>query len=245
MAAGQAIQGVLPFESSEASMTQLFERVFRRIKPRTAPPEFSVRFRPYANMDSKIRLEEGHRKISVQISDQLEHAPIEVQESLAHVLLGKLYRKPAPPETVELYRRFANREDVRRRALEIRRKRGRKYIVEPQGAAHDLERLFDRLNTTYFGGEMVKPALGWSPKGSRRLLGHYDPAHHAIVISRLLDDERVPEYVVEYVLYHEMLHLKHPVEYRDQRRCVHSAAFKAEERRFPQYREANRFLRAL
>lgn len=239
------IQGVLPFESSEESVAEMFERVFRRMKPRTEPPEFSVRFKPYANMDSKIRLEEGHHRISVQISDQLEQAPVEVQESLARVLLGKLYRKPAPPEEVERYRRFANREDVRLRALEMRRKRGRKYIVEPRGAAHDLDALFDRLNRTYFEGEMKKPALGWSLRGSRRLLGHYDPAHHAIVVSRLLDDDRVPEYVVEYVLYHEMLHLKHPVEYRDRRRCVHSPAFKAEERRFPKYREANRFLRAL
>jgi predicted metal-dependent hydrolase len=74
-------------------------------------------------------------------------------------------------------------------------------------------------------------------------LGHYDPAHHAIVLSRALDRSKVPAYVVEYVLYHEMLHLKHPVEYRSERRCVHSAAFKAEERRFPEFERANRFLK--
>ena len=235
------LQGVLPFESVE----EMFARVFRRMKPRTDPPEFNVRFRPYANMDSKIRLEAGHRRISVLISDQLEQAPPDVQESLAWVLLGKLYRKEPPPEVLERYRRFANRDDVRRRALEVRKRRGRKYIVEPRGQAHDLDALFDALNAEYFDGEMKKPALGWSLRGSRRLLGHYDPAHHAIVISRLLDDERVPAYVVKYVLYHEMLHLKHPVEYRDQRRCVHSPAFKAEEKRFPRYQDANRFLKGL
>ncbi len=238
---GAMTQGVLAFESVEA----MYERVFRLMKPRTDPPRFDVRFRPYANMDSKIRLESGHSRISVLISDQLEQAPPAVQESLAWVLLGKLYRKDPPAAAVERYREFVNQADVRRRALEVRRRRGRKRIIRPQGACYDLDRMFDRLNVRYFDGGMEKPVLGWSLRGSRRLLGHYDPAHHAIVISRLLDDRKVPEFVVEYVLFHEMLHLKHPVEYRARRRCVHSAAFKAEERRFPQFAEADLFLRNL
>ena len=52
-------------------------------------------------------------------------------------------------------------------------------------------------------------------------LGHYDPAHNAIVVSRVFDDARVPRYAVEYIVYHEMLHLKHPVKLRGSRRCVH------------------------
>jgi predicted metal-dependent hydrolase len=50
---------------------------------------------------------------------------------------------------------------------------------------------------------------------------------------------------VEYIVYHEMLHLKHPVRMRGSRRCVHSAEFQAEERQFPRLEEAKRFLRLL
>ena len=92
---------------------------------------------------------------------------------------------------------------------------------------------------------MRKPRLGWSPRASRRLLGHYDPAHDAIVISRIFDTPQIPRYVVEYVVFHEMLHLKHPVQYGSTRRCVHSAAFKADEKRFPRYFDANRYLQRL
>jgi predicted metal-dependent hydrolase len=50
---------------------------------------------------------------------------------------------------------------------------------------------------------------------------------------------------VEYIVYHEMLHLKHPVKLRGSRRCVHSSEFRAEEELFPQLEAAKRFLRLL
>jgi predicted metal-dependent hydrolase len=50
---------------------------------------------------------------------------------------------------------------------------------------------------------------------------------------------------MDYILYHEMLHLKHPVKLRGSRRCVHSAEFQAEEKLFPQWQEAQRFLARL
>ena len=237
----------LPFDAPPAAETavEIYRRVFRELKPRTPAPEIDLRFRPYANLDSRIRLESGHRKILVKISDQLEHAPPEVQESLAHVLLGKLYRKPVDRSHQLRYREFVNRADIRRRALEIRRQRGRKRLTPPAGGSYDLDAMFDALNREYFGGALAKPRLGWSERRSRRLLGHYDHAHDTIVVSRLLDSRTVPRFVVEYVLFHEMLHLKHPVEYRSGRRCVHGPEFKREERLFPQYDEANRYLKRL
>ena len=51
----------------------------------------------------------------------------------------------------------------------------------------------------------------------------------------------MPRFAVEYLLYHEMLHLKHPVKLRGSRRCVHSAEFQAEEDLFPQLEAAKAF----
>ena len=69
---------------------------------------------------------------------------------------------------------------------------------------------------------------------AKRSLGHYDAAHNTIVVSRVFDRPSSPRYAIEYLLYHEMLHLKHPVKMRGLRRCVHSREFKAEEALFPQ-----------
>jgi predicted metal-dependent hydrolase len=87
--------------------------------------------------------------------------------------------------------------------------------------------------------------MTWSREHARNRLGHYDPAHNAIVISRVFDHPRVPEFVVEYIVYHEMLHLRHPVKVRGSRRCVHSAEFQADEKLFPRLTEAQKFLHLL
>ena len=65
------------------------------------------------------------------------------------------------------------------------------------------------------------------------------------MISRVFDHARVPRYAVEYILYHEMLHLKHPVKLRGSRRCVHSAEFQAEEKIFPHLEQAKDILKRL
>ena len=118
-------------------------------------------------------------------------------------------------------------------------------MLPPRGRAHDLGALFDRLNRRLFARKLRKPALGWSPHEARRQLGHYDPAHDAIVVSRALDRPDVPVLAVEYVLYHEMLHVKHPVRLRGSRRCVHTPEFLADEQRFPGLDEAKRILLSL
>jgi predicted metal-dependent hydrolase len=91
----------------------------------------------------------------------------------------------------------------------------------------------------------ARPRMSWSQGRARNLLGHYDLAHNAIVVSRIFDHPQVPRYAVEYIVYHEMLHLRHPVRLSGSRRCVHSADFRAEERLFPQLDAAQRFLRRL
>jgi len=92
---------------------------------------------------------------------------------------------------------------------------------------------------------MGRPQLTWSREHARNSLAHYDPAHNTIVVSQVFDRPRVPRYALEYILYHEMLHLKHPVKLRGSRRCVHGAPFQAEERLFPDLERAKAFLKTL
>ena len=92
---------------------------------------------------------------------------------------------------------------------------------------------------------MARPSLGWSRRPSRTTLGHYDPSHNAIVISRLLDRAEVPRLAVEYVLFHEMLHLKHPVEHGGTRRRVHTKDFREHEKQFPDLARAKELLTTL
>ena len=224
---------------------ETFQRVFRELRPRTQAPEFSLEYRPYADVNSTIRSEEGHKRVRVRISDLLEGAPSPVLEALAYILLSKLYRKPLPAAYDRRYRSYLNRADIRRKALLIREIRGRKEIRSPKGRTYDLEEIFGQLNRRFFHGLLGQPKLGWSRHASRRMLGHFDPAHNAIIISKVFDHERVPLFVMEYLVYHEMLHLRYPVEYRSHRRSVHTKEFKQNERKFPRYHEAVEWLKQL
>ena len=75
------------------------------------------------------------------------------------------------------------------------------------------------------------------------MLGRYDVTHNTIFISRIFDSPDIPLYVAEYVMFHEMLHVKHHSQVRDSRLIVHTPEFKIEEKQFLQYREARLWLK--
>jgi predicted metal-dependent hydrolase len=57
-----------------------------------------------------------------------------------------------------------------------------------------------------------------------------------------MDHPRVPQFAVEYVLYHEMLHVKHPTRRSGCSLVSHSREFRAEEKRFAEFDRARRVL---
>jgi hypothetical protein len=227
----------------EVETGRIFARVFQEMKPRTPLPEIRVHFRRYANANAQVRLENG--SLFIRLADTLAGAPETVIEALAEILLSKLFRRPVPASSNDRYKRYLNRRDVRRNLDLVRQIRGRKRVEHPRGHAYNLEEIFEDLNFRYFHGLMARPLLGWSPNASRTLLGHYDPSHNAIVLSRILDRPQVPRLAVEYVMFHEMLHLRHPAEHDGARRCVHTRAFKEAEKQFEKLREAKALLRRL
>jgi hypothetical protein len=221
----------------------IFHQTYRELRPRAPLPEFSVTFFPFANVNNTIRLREGG--LHVRLSDLLEGAPEAILHAIAHILLAKIYRKPIDRGHAARYRKYISSHDLRSKAHLVRQIRGRKHLVSPQGSVYNLDAMFEELNTRFFHGLLARPRLTWSRNHARNSLGHYDPAHNAIVVSRVFDDPRIPRYVLEYLLYHEMLHLKHPVKLRGSRRCVHSAAFQLEEKLFPHLDRAKDFLKHL
>jgi hypothetical protein len=232
-----------PVESASLTPEEIYAQVFRAMRPRTPIPLIRIKFCRYANASAKVKLEEG--ALEVRIADTLAGAPDAVMEALAEILLSKLFRRQVPAHCNERYRRYLNRRDVRRNLDLVRQIRGRKHVEDAQGRCYDLDRMFEELNFQYFHGLMAKPILGWSPNASRTLLGHYDPSHNAIVLSRILDRPQAPRIAVEYVLFHEMLHLRYPAEHRGARRCVHTKAFKDAEKQFAKLKEALAALRVL
>lgn len=206
-------------------------------------PEMRIDFYPFANVNNTIRMRDG--RLYVRLSDLLEGAPESVLEALAHILLAKIYRKSIEPTHAARFRRHVASRDITAKAHLVRQIRGRKRIVSAKGHVYHLEEIFDDLNHRFFHGLLARPQMTWSQVRSRQSLGHYDPAHNAIVVSKIFDHPLVPRCAVDYIVYHEMLHLKHPVKLRGSRRCVHGAEFQAEEKLFPHLQQAKAFLKTL
>ena len=224
-------------------LSEIFQQTYRELRPRTPVLPMHIRFYAFVSINNTIRLRQG--ELFVRVSDLLEGAPEPVLHAIAHILLAKLYRKPVDRAQSARYRRYVASHDIAAKARLVRQIRGRKQIQSASGHQYHLEEIFEDLNRRFFHGLMGRPQLTWSRDHARNRLGHYDPAHNAIVISRVFDHPRVPRFVVEYILFHEMLHLKHPVKLRGSRRCVHSSEFMAEERVFPELTQAQNFLKRI
>lgn len=218
----------------------IFQEEYRALRPRAPMPPVEVCFRRFTSLNTTIRLRGGRMRVS--LSDLLEGAPESVIHAIAHILLAKLYRRPIDPMQNLRFKRFASSAAVVRQTELIRNARGIKKRLGPEGRYYNLEEVFETLNVRYFGGLLGRPELTWSEHNAKRSLGHYDAAHNTIVVSRVFDRPSSPRYAIEYLLYHEMLHLKHPVKMRGLRRCVHSREFKADEAQFPRLAEALAFI---
>jgi len=203
-------------------------------------PDIEVRFYPYIGINHTIRVRAG--KIFVRIAEICRAMPSNAQKALAFILVAKLLRKKVSPEAREIYSNFIKTQEIRALATENKRARGRKIISSANGDFYNLDEMFASLNGNYFQDKLSKPVLSWSARKTYRILGHHDSTHETVIISKSLDDKKVPKYVVEYVLFHEMLHIFHPTEHRGGRRFNHTPQFRRNERKYAYFEEAENWI---
>ncbi|QLE59705.1 M48 family peptidase [Nostoc sp. TCL26-01] len=173
---------------------------------------------------------------NIMISEGFINAPNEVLQALVEsAIFGK------SQHNTQIIRAFASTQEYSNILLEL------DLIAEvvaekAKGKFYDLDKLFEQVNQEYFAASLAKPRLAWSRINTYRKLGHYELARDRVVISLTLDDPKVPRFVVEFVLYHELLHKYYGTKWVDGRRMVHTKEFRASESKFKFYNEASRWL---
>ena len=215
-------------------------RMFTRIGCEGRPPHFEVEFYPYSSLTLTIRRRE--ETTYVRFSDLLQRAPLPVLEGAAALLLSRVYRRRVHRALVQPYLNYARSHRTRGRIQRMRSERVRRVSALPEGRHYDLTAMFERLNGEYFAGALQRPHIGWSARTWRRQFGSYDPGPNQIVLNRCMDRPEVPQFVVEYVLFHEMLHVKHPTRRSGCTLVSHSRDFRCEEKRFAQFSAARKYL---
>jgi hypothetical protein len=236
---------LLLFETDPLTLERihhLFLQSYRDLRlHRHRPTLIHVEFYSFVGINHTIRFRDG--ELFVRLSDLFREAPTEVIRALSVILLSKLFRRKIPSGIASAYRGFVNSVEMKEKSLEARSQRGRKLLLPPKGKHYDLTKLFNNLNEEYFGSKLVNVSLGWSRRKSRQILGHFDPSHNSITISRSFDDNRIPESVISYVLYHEMLHAQFSISSDFDLKNRHSREFKKEERSFKAYQGANDWIK--
>jgi len=212
--------------------------------------ELELTVKPYAGLRASAQLANG--KIFFKASEGWQYAPEEARVGLALDLFLRIFRKK-PTERhqpyLQAYRAFSSRESAALLHESLRQMKGRASGTTPKGNCYNLEHELDMLLIEYadvFSGLSTKPKTAWSREHSRARLGFHDSAFNTLVVSKALDSPHVPAFVMRYVLYHELLHVKHKVLYErgeSLRRTVHPRAFKQDERKFREYAQAIAWLR--
>ncbi|MBP6822698.1 MAG: hypothetical protein KA368_14205 [Acidobacteria bacterium] len=163
----------------------------------------------------------------------------QVWQSLLQCALGE-----ASSGNEQLFREFAESEEFNEVVFEM------ESLASPpepivRGRAHDLDESFTRVNAEYFGGLMPRPKLNWNRTLTARKFGHYQQSRDTVMISITLDDPAVSIRLIDFVMYHELLHKKHGSMTVNGRRMVHSPAFRTDERQFAGYEQLELELKEL
>jgi hypothetical protein len=121
----------------------------------------------------------------------------------------------------------------------------RRPLRSTSGECYDLKKILKNVNQQFFQNILTTPCITWSLRRTYRIFGRYDPKTDTIMISKTLDNGKVPEYVLEYVIFHELLHKKVGTFTRNNRHYSHTVLFRKMEKLFPRLNEANAILKSL
>lgn len=113
------------------------------------------------------------------------------------------------------------------------------------GQTRNLEDSFQRVNQEYFEGGLAQPHLVWNNRLTHRKFGHYQWDTDTIMVSSSLDQQHIPTLVVDFVIYHELLHKKLGARLAKQNRIAHSREFRDLENQFRNSSKARQLLNKL
>jgi hypothetical protein len=164
-----------------------------------------------------------------KVTDYLECADGQIIDEFA----DNLFRRLRSKAKVELYNERMKDWFQSREFLDINRpvylQRSRNLAYRTEGTNYELLESFERLKDQGLVPDLPNTYITWTRNPNKARLGYCSILMRVIAISSALDTERVPEYVTEYVLYHELLHLR--------------GGLRSLERIHPRHREAEDWLK--
>jgi len=216
---------------------------FRSVGKELGFGDVSIIFSPYSELKHTWRVD--GRNVELKISDYLVRSPDDVMESLAWYLMSRAAHRRCPPGKADAYLRHIRSKEFWSKNKETYLARARHLSMDPGGEHRDLGEIFDYVNSFYFSGRLARPALAWTSESPAKRLGFHFEALNLLAVNRVMDSERVPRHVLEFVMYHELLHHVNARDARPVRRVHHTKQFREQEHLFRTYDQAEVWLRRL
>ncbi len=195
------------------------KQAFNGLFPEKNPDdfEFSVKytdkFKPY---NGNVRYTKDFvrgKRILFSLSKKWKKVDRDILIGFLQELLLKVFKRKKSTINIDLYNIFLKNVHI---------------AVDKTKADKELEESFNRINERYFCGVIEQPNLVWG-KNSVRKLGSYEYGSDTITISNIFKGN---QRLIDYIMYHEILHKKHKFRNENGRNYYHTGNFKREEKRF-------------
>ena len=213
------------------------ERAFQEAGRRFGFSEVEASYHPFKEF--KTTWQRTGTKAGFRVTDYLLGADEGVLQDFAGCLFTRIQQRKREIYTPKV-REFLRSERFLRLNQEKYLRRSRNVTLSPLGDHYDLGALLNSLRRKGLVQDGEGTFLTWTDRPNRFRMGYCSVLMKVVAISSALDSSRVPDFVAEYVLYHEMLHLQLGT---DSLRSYHDAEFKRMERRYPRWREAEGWLK--
>jgi hypothetical protein len=203
----------------------LVHEAFNEIYPgreldKQAVIKYSGKFKPY---NANVRY--NSEMITFNLSKEWRKVSAEIKKGLFQSLLIKIYKGMPNTGYVDMYHSFVKNLSNYSAATKS----------EPA-----LAESFDRVNSRYFNGLMDKPNLVWGSFSTSRL-GSYEYQSNTIKISTIFQLGK--NHLLDYIMYHELLHKKLKFHSKSGRSFHHTTLFRNAEKKFENQEQTENELR--
>jgi hypothetical protein len=201
---------------------QIVEEAFKHLYPNKdfnykVNLKYSAKFKPY---NANVRY--TSKKLEFSLSRKWKNVSKDIVMGLIQSLLLKVFKGSKDTIYIDLYNSFIKNL----------------HITIPKDKTNPvLENSFNRINEIYFDNLLEIPNLEWG-SFSRAKLGSYDYHTDTITISRIFNNAE-PE-LIDYIMYHEMLHKKMKFRNNKNRSYHHTSEFRKKEKQFKNQKDMER-----
>lgn len=180
--------------------------------------------------------------VRFQISDYMVGADHGALEDYAASLYERLSRRSRKSIYTPRLTSWLTSRDFLSRNQALYLERSRNLSLDHRGRVYDLQEAYLSLRDQGLVRACPDAVFNWTVRDNRRKVGYCSVLMKVVAISSIMDSEKVPPFVSEYVLYHELLHLQDGL--RPGSRC-HDRDFHERERLHPRWKESEEWLRRL